>query len=520
MHNNYYFLRQLTPSLEKALRHTVISECFSQNKEELIIRFETKNSPFFIKASLPPSFSCLSFPDNFHRARRNSVDLFENLIGQRVENLHQCENDRSFVIRFGNNFALLFKMHGNRSNVILFKDDRVHEIFKNNLPEDEALALSDLDKVIDWRYEHFEANHSHLEAAYFTFGKVVWKYLKAQHFYELPLSQQWQAIQKVRDQLMQPIYSIQHWEGKVFFSLLPLGDVIESFNDPVNAIHEFFQYYTHQDSFSKEKLSIITLLKSKLRANESYRAKTQSKLHDLESNNNYKVWADLLMANLHAVDTGAEKIVLPDFYNENRLTEIKLKRALSPQKNAAIFYKKSKNQQIEINHLQKLLNTREQEKDALENQLREIEAAEDLKSLRRMVEKSNTAQEKEKQATPLPYREVEFNGFKIWIGRNAQSNDTLTLKHSYKDDLWLHAKDVAGSHVLIKHQAGKNFPKDVIERAAQLAAYYSKRKNESLCPVSFTPKKFVRKRKGDPPGTVIVEREEVIMVEPALESKQ
>ena len=68
--------------------------------------------------------------------------------------------------------------------------------------------------------------------------------------------------------------------------------------------------------------------------------------------------------------------------------------------------------------------------------------------------------------------------------------------------------------MLIKYQAGKPFPKDVIERAAGLAAWYSKRKNESLCPVAFTAKKYVRKRKGDLAGLVVVEREEVIMVEP------
>jgi len=102
------------------------------------------------------------------------------------------------------------------------------------------------------------------------------------------------------------------------------------------------------------------------------------------------------------------------------------------------------------------------------------------------------------------------------VGRNAEANDELTLKLAYKEDFWLHAKDVAGSHVIIKHQSGKNFPKDVIERAAQLAAYNSKRKTDSLCPVIVTPKKFVRKRKGDPAGAVVVEREQVILVEPKL----
>jgi predicted ribosome quality control (RQC) complex YloA/Tae2 family protein len=121
---------------------------------------------------------------------------------------------------------------------------------------------------------------------------------------------------------------------------------------------------------------------------------------------------------------------------------------------------------------------------------------------------------KEKQEIVLPYHAVEFNGYHIWIGKNAKANDILTLKYAFKEDLWLHAKDVPGSHVVIKYKAGKNFPKDVIERGAQLAAYYSKRKNETLCPVAVTSKKFVRKRKGDPAGAVVVEREEVIMVEP------
>ena len=243
-------------------------------------------------------------------------------------------------------------------------------------------------------------------------------------------------------------------------------------------------YYTQQDSFAREKTSLISELKSKLHASESYPDKIRSKLQELEKDNNYKVWADLLMANLHAILAGTERVTLPDFYRDDHPTVIKLKRDLSPQKNAAIFYRKAKNQHIEITHLQKILSSKEQEKNTLTRQLEQIAAAEDIKNLRKISGTLEIAPAKGKQVASLPYREVEYNGYKIWIGKNAQNNDTLTLKYGYKEDLWLHAKDVAGSHVLIKHQAGKNFPKDVIQRAAELAAYYSKRKNESLCPVS------------------------------------
>ena len=109
----------------------------------------------------------------------------------------------------------------------------------------------------------------------------------------------------------------------------------------------------------------------------------------------------------------------------------------------------------------------------------------------------------------------EDRGFTILVGRNAQNNDLLTQKYAHKDDYWLHAKDVSGSHVVVRHRAGQPVPAPVLEHAAQLAAWYSRRQNDSLCPVTVTPKKFVRKPKGARPGQVVVEREQVLLVVPA-----
>jgi predicted ribosome quality control (RQC) complex YloA/Tae2 family protein len=494
----------------------VISECFSQNKEELIIRFETRTDPFFIKASLLASFSCLSFPENFQRARRNSVDLFGELIGQRVESIRQFDNERSFALIMSNGYALLFKMHGNRSNIILFKEGKTFELFRNNLQEDEILILNELDRTIDWSREAFESNRDNLYSHYFTFGKLVWKYLNDNGFQKASSDQQWQAIQTLRSDFEKPTFYIVEQNNKLFLSLIRWENITKEFNDPFKAINEFFLTYTHHQAFSLEKLAALSALKSKLHSGELYCRKTSDKLNELEINNNYKTWADLIMANLHAIKSGSEKIMLPDFYKENHLVEIKLKRDLSPQKNAEVFYRKSKNQQQELDRLKQSIDTKQKEIEKIREQIRKLENTDDLKGIRNLSTSFGLNATTEKQSGPLPYHEFEFHGFKIWVGRNAQSNDTLTLKHSYKEDLWLHAKDVAGSHVLIKHRAGKDFPKDVIERAAQLAAYNSKRKTESLCPVSVTQKKFVRKRKGDPAGTVVVEREDVIMVEPKL----
>jgi predicted ribosome quality control (RQC) complex YloA/Tae2 family protein len=514
VHNNFYFLRHLTQQLDRTLNGTVISECFSQNREEMVIRLETESAPFFIKASLSPQFSCLSFPSNFHRAKKNSVDLFQALIGQRVEHFRQYENERSFAMSCSNHYSLLFKMHGNRSNLILFHSREVQAVFKTGIVEDEKLKLDEMDRSIDWSYEYFLSHSEQPETIYFTFGKIVWKYLRLNGFDELSIEQKWSAIHDVRRELEHAkAFYTQEASGKVFLSLVKVGTTIKKSSDPIEAVTVFYNYYTQQDAFVKEKAAALALLESKRNANASYVIKTQRRLEELEQHNSYKVWADLLMANLHAIAPGLKQVTLPDFYHDNRQIEIKLKPDLNAQKNAAIFYKKGKNQQLEIHHLQKLLANKREQSSLLAELHVAVKEEQDIKNLRKLIERIDIDDSK-KKVVALPYREVEFNGYMIWIGRNAISNDTLTLKFGYKEDLWLHAKDVAGSHVLVKHQAGKTFPRDVIERAAQLAAYYSKRKNESLCPVVVIPKKYVRKRKGDPPGVVVVEKEEVIMVEP------
>ena len=112
------------------------------------------------------------------------------------------------------------------------------------------------------------------------------------------------------------------------------------------------------------------------------------------------------------------------------------------------------------------------------------------------------------------FHEFEFDGFKIRVGKNSKNNDKLTFGNAYKEDLWLHVKDAKGSHVLLKYRSDRKFSKIAIEKAAQLAAYYSKRSTEGLVPVIYTPKKYIRKRKGDPPGLVVVDKEEVLLVEP------
>ena len=405
-------------------------------------------------------------------------------------------------------------MHGNRANLILFENAIPVELFKKNIMADRELQLHSLDREIDWSYEAFVTHRDNLSQPYYTLGKLTWKYLDTFNFKIKPAEEQWALLQHVLHLLGQPEFYITSLDQVIHLSLFPIGDIRKTFTNPILAIHEFHLSQSRDQAFIHEKHVALSSLRSKLNASERYYQKTAQQLEELKINDNYKVWADLIMANLHVLKQGADRITLDNFYFHNEPTVIKVKSNLSPQKNAELFYKKSKNQQIEVEHLRGVLRNKAQEIASLQEKIDSLHLADDLKSVRKWSADFHTDLTPTRQTLSLPYHEYEYHGFKIWVGRNAQSNDTLTLKFSYKEDLWFHAKDVAGSHVLLKHQAGKNFPKDVIEYAAELAAYYSKRKHESLCPVVVTPKKFVRKRKGDPAGAVVVDREEVILVKP------
>lgn len=513
MHNNYYFLRQLSSQLNQHVVGLPVVSCFSQNKDELIIELNNSHQSFFIKASLLPQFCCLSFPEGFNRARKNSVDLFSEIILKKIIAIRQYENERSFLFELEGDYQLLFKMHGNRSNLVLLHHQKAISLFRNHLKEDLEISLDQLDRQIDFSQKAFEQNINTLSKTYFTFGKLVWEYWRAGGFDKLSVTNQWNEFNKLLGLLEKLAYYMIETEGEIIFSLIPSGNILQSFQQPIEAINEFFLKSSISNTLHSEKTIRSKHIQEQVKGSKNYISKNQQKLDELINGQHYQSWGDLIMAHMHEIKIGTENVVLESFY-DGKPVAIKLKKDLNAQKNAEIFYRKAKNQQIEINKLEESIRAKQAEIENLEKELTAIEIATNFKELK----KDSAPKINKQQLKSLPYHEFEFKGYKIWVGKNAEHNDELTLKNSYKEDLWLHAKDVAGSHVLIKYQSGKKFPKDVIERAAQLAAYNSKRKTESLCPVIVTPKKFVRKRKGDPKGMVVVEREDVIMVEPKLEA--
>ncbi len=515
MHLNYYFLRFLTYELANLLLSAKLVKAFSQSKDELMIEFETKSGrPFFIRASLTSNFSCLSFPDEFKRSRKNSIDLFTQLKDGTVHKVQQFKNERAFLIEFESGLSLLFKLHGNRSNILLVSKNEVLELFKRNLANDNNLDVEGLDRKLDQSLTEFQKT-TDLNTVFPTFGKVVKGFLVAEGYHELEVDEKWGLLKKTEGLLNQGRFYLCEFEGaKPVFSLLKLNNKCRELSkNPIEAINEYYRFYTKTYYLKSGKDKIVKHLTTEQQRIKRYVKKAQNKLDELKFGPHPKELGDIIMANLHAIETGVKEVELFNFYNDKYI-KVRLNKELTPQKNAENYYRKGKNRVIEEENLSLSIKSKSERLKEISRIVRDIDNSTDLKELKALVKKHDLSLSSKSKEKTLPYKEFLVNGFRVWVGKNAKANDELSLKYRYKEDLWLHAKDVPGSHVLIKHRSDKKIDENTILRVAGIAAYYSKRKTDSLAPVIYTPAKYIRKPKGSPPGSVVVEREKVILVKP------
>ena len=231
---------------------------------------------------------------------------------------------------------------------------------------------------------------------------------------------------------------------------------------------------------------------------------------------------DIVTANIHRIVKGQTVIQCEDFYDENMsLIDVPISPILSPQQNAAKFYKdyaKLKNAEKELTRQMEL---GEQELYYLRSVLEELNRAENEAELDEIRQELYTGgyvrldstKKRMKIAKSKPMRFESTDGYPIYVGRNNRQNDELTFKLARKDDIWCHASKVHGSHVIISC-GGTTPPDDTITQAAQLAAYYSETMGGQNIPVDVTAVKQVKKLTGAKPGMVIYHTYRTVIVNP------
>ncbi|HWR60591.1 MAG TPA: NFACT RNA binding domain-containing protein [Clostridia bacterium] len=245
-------------------------------------------------------------------------------------------------------------------------------------------------------------------------------------------------------------------------------------------------------------------------------------LRDAAASEKYKIYGDLIMSNIYFLQKGEEKARLQNYYSPGaEYVDIPLDTRLSPSANAQRYYKhynKSKNALAKINvqieeNRQEIMYL-ETQLDNLDKCTEELELEEVRNELAEQgyIKLRKTSGNKRLKASK-PMHFISSSGFEIYVGKNNVQNDYLTLKFAVTRDIWLHTKDIPGSHVIIKTE-GKEVDDITLTEAANLAAYYSKGRLSSKVPVDYTARKNVRKPNGAKPGMVIYENNSTVYITP------
>lgn len=523
MHFHHYTLLHLAKALRKKFVGEQVQSCISQNKNELVIELESG----YLRIGCHTPLTYIIPTEEYSRARKNVVNLFPEILGAKLEAIEVVPYERVMILSLDQERRLILKMHGIGANVLLEEAGKLSRIFNQKREEDwEYKPESGSFRPENLQVEPEMTQKSVLEALR-EISPIYDKQFASRAVFFMKQGQSFeQAYTTILEEGNDSTFYIAKDRERMRLFLFPQAGAIEV-EGIIPALHVFQRCYYQFQSYTKYHRSLSQKLQKPLKKFRKVYDSYQKNVQSLETDRSAEELGHILMANLHLIESGSKSISVQDLYGEGEI-KIKLDPKLNAQDNATAYYKKYKQRKSKLNHLRGQLEEVEEKLFRAEadwEELGELATPQDLvlgpegfdtaelKKLHRLF-KEHQKEENERAQNRYPYRTFQKEGFEIFVGKNARNNDELSFKFASKNDLWLHAKDVAGSHVVVRQKAGKSLPTTVLEYAAQLAAFYSKRKNDSLVPVLYTPRKYIRKRKGDPPGKVAVDRESVIMVEP------
>ncbi len=276
------------------------------------------------------------------------------------------------------------------------------------------------------------------------------------------------------------------------------------------ALEAYYGTRDQQDRLRQKSASMVRLLKTHMERCEKKLALQEEELAGAARMEEYRIMGEVLNANLFALKKGMEEATLPNWYDpEGGSLTIPLDVRLTPSQNAQKYFRKYQKARSARQIAQEQKEKTLQELDYLEGLLLDVDKCtgeselEEIRSelVRTGYMKRNTNRRQQRSLPgSRPYRYVSGDGIDILVGKNAVQNDRLTAE-APPEAVWLHAKDMPGSHVIIRAEG--EIPPQTLKQAAMLAAWYSKGRRSSMVPVDYTRRRYVKKPSGAAPGKVI-----------------
>ena len=322
-------------------------------------------------------------------------------------------------------------------------------------------------------------------------------------------------ISAVQENCFTPICLVK--EGRPFeFSCLPIRqygsaaeqETSESCSALLDAFYEARERQERGRQRGADLIRTATTARDRLRRKLAMQEKDYAATQDRDR---LRVCGDLITSNLYRMERGQSKLVCENFYDENCAeTTIQLDPLLTPQQNAAKYYKRYTKAKTAEKYLREQMEIARRDLEYLESVLEEIqhaEAEQDFIEIRNELRdagflRKQGKSKKEPKRTARPWEFHTTSGIRVLVGRNNRQNDQLTCKEADHRDIWLHTQKIHGAHVILC-TGGQAVDDDTIVEAAKLAAWYSQARESGNVPVDYTQVKNVKKPAGARPGMVI-----------------
>ena len=533
-----YTLYHVARELGELLRGARIIECYVHNDETVVLHFEGQTSEIDVEVHCTEPIVGISARAHRGRPRHRTHDLFPLLRSARITSIEQPRTDRVLIVHTTTVNLEIRLFSGGKVNLFAVGDDNiVLDCFRDRpkylmqpLPTEtggmrslqqippnstvmDALAKSNL--ALGSLYAAEVCHRANIN------GETMWHGVDAQtrqHIENIAHHLKQQCIDQPSFQL------VRMGAGDLMLTLCPLQGstpLAQTYTSVFAAIEELLRTRFRERRTARARQRLRQHVQRELARTEKALLEIRQYISGANKATLLRYKADLLLSTPDVHHSGSDRVVLTGWSGEDVV--ITLDEHLTLAENATQYYQRARRAEAAARMAAERAPKLEARCTEL-HRMQEIVSEElSYSELQELMKKEHLddatergTHQSQKQSVSK-YREFDLSeGWTLYVGRSAQNNDELTMKFAKQKDTWLHARGVSGSHAVLRSAQSIKPPKNILEKAAAIVAYYSKARNAKYTPVVYTQRNNVRKPKGSAVGAVVLDREETIMIQPGL----
>ncbi|MFF2855174.1 NFACT family protein [Peribacillus sp. NPDC058002] len=553
------FTKAMTEEIASILKGGRINKVHQPYKNEviLVVRAEGKNHKLLLSAH--PSYSRVQMTEESYENPKEApmfcMLLRKHLEGYTIENIYQYELDRMiiFEVKGRNELGdvsqkqLIIEIMGRHSNIVLVDKERnmildsikhvSHAVnsYRAILPGQEYLAPPAQEKknpfeaTEDDIRKNIDFNAGKLDRQLVAHFSGVSPLVAKEAVYRAGLANSTtlpSAFLKIIQEISEQNYTamIRQDGNKEVFYMLSLDHLTgnqRTFPSLSEMLDRYYFGKAERDRVKQKSQDVERFITNEIEKNSKKIGKLERTLKDTERGEQYQLFGELLTANLYQMKKGMKEIEVVNYYDEEQsMVTIPLDPLKNPSDNAQKYFSRYQKSKNAVGVVQEQIEKTKLELSYFEALHQQLQSASprDIEEIREELQEEGYIRQKKKKgmkkpANAKPQLETYYatDGDLIFVGKNNKQNDYLTNKFARRDEIWLHTKDIPGSHVVIRNESPSE---KTIKEAAVLAAFFSKAQQSSSVPVDFTQVRHVKKPNGSKPGFVIYDQQQTVYITP------